>query len=158
MVALTDEAATALLASTLASPDKWGTVSAPGEDAPVRGARGAASPGESEPPRGRGRRLPETLAALAARDDLIRIARARFWPDASEREAAREIAAGIARYTGTAWVRERLADQVPTRHAGRPAAIWWKLLSIRDHVPSPETVRRALRRAAIREPASTPHW
>lgn len=100
-------------------------------------------------PRGRGRRLPETLAALAARDDLIRVARARFWPDASEREAATQIAVSIARYGATAWVRERLADQVPTRHAGRPAAIWWKLLSIRDHVPSPETVRRALRRAVF---------
>ncbi|MFL9826940.1 hypothetical protein [Rhodoplanes sp. SY1] len=148
MVSIIDDA-TAPPTPPLLCPSGRDGVEWPGAVELTCGARGAVSPGAGELPRGRGRRLPETLAALAARDDLIRTAREKFWPDATEREAATQIAAGIARYAASAWVRERLADQVPTRHAGRPAAIWWKVLSIRDHVPSPETVRRALRRGVF---------
>jgi hypothetical protein len=116
-----------------------------------RRGRGRQGKGKSyllirdEPSRGRGKRLPSTLEALARRDELIRTARAQFFASLSEREAAVRIAASIGRYASTAWTRERLADTVPQRHVGKVTAIWWQLLSVHDHAPSAETVRRALR-------------
>lgn len=126
--------------------DDQGGAVVPGEPEPTGEPRGAATAGAGEAVRGRGRRLPATVARLAERDRLLQGARARFWPDLSEREAAREIAAAIRRYASTAWWRERVLDTVPARHAGRPAELWWRLLKVHDHPPSPETVRRAIRR------------
>ncbi len=92
----------------------------------------------------RGHRLPETLAALARRDELIRQAAERFFSDASDHEAARLLHQALERYAGCAWQRERSAPECPPRHAGRLTASCWHILHAVDRVPSEPLIRKII--------------
>lgn len=104
---------------------------------------------DAEPLTGPGRRSIETLLALSERDRLLREMVARFFPDLSQREAARQVRTRLLRFSTGAWRRERACPFCPARHAGTLSELLWRLLRARDAIPSEATVRRAL---AIREP------
>jgi hypothetical protein len=94
--------------------------------------------------RGPGHRLPETLAALARRDELIREAVERFFPGASGHEAARRLHQALDLYACCAWQRERRAAECPARHIGRLTAFCWHILRAVDHVPSEPLIRKII--------------
>jgi hypothetical protein len=91
----------------------------------------------------RGRRLPETLAALDERDKLL-IEAAVFFPGVSQREAARQLRIALLRYREGRFRRDRSEALCPSQHAGKLKAVLWAILRTRDHVPSESTIRRAL--------------
>lgn len=99
---------------------------------------------EFPPCRGRGRRRPDTLAALAERDRLLRQWASRFLPDASHAAAARIIYAELSRYCASGWRFERTAEQVPSRHRGRPRELAWMILCTKDNIPAERSIRRTL--------------
>jgi hypothetical protein len=99
----------------------------------------------AEPVDRRGRRLPETIAARAERDRLICEAAAMF-PGASDREVARKLHSAIDLYRCTAWLRER-GERPSPRHA-----ILWAILSVIDHTPSAELIRKIVSERAFRYP------
>lgn len=109
---------------------------------PDLASAGVAGPSHAE--RGRGKRLPETLASIELRNELLREARRRFFPYCPEREAAREIASALSRFQSSAWIRERCLEVCPERHRGRLGELLWTLLHVRDHVPSFATIRNAI--------------
>ena len=96
---------------------------------------------------GRGRRTPRLLRQLNERDALIRQA-ARFYPGVSDREAARQIRTKLLRYQQGAWRRERAEALCPPRHADKLTALLWRLLKVRDAVPSERTIRMVLGRSS----------
>lgn len=91
-----------------------------------------------------GHRSPQTLAALAERAALLRKAADRFFPGASQREAARRLREAMSRYREGRWRRERTEPQCPVRHDEKVTALFWQLLRLHDAVPSISTIRRAL--------------
>lgn len=93
--------------------------------------------------RGRGR-LPSTLAALAERDRLLRVAAARFCVGLSENASATKLAAELQRFRSTAWRRDASQPTCPHRHAGSLREILYQILRTRDAPISPRTIRRAL--------------
>ncbi|MFD2185005.1 hypothetical protein [Rhodoplanes azumiensis] len=107
----------------------------------------ARSPATAVPigaPRGRGKRLPSTLARLATRDRLVRQWRDAFLSDASALAAAETIARELTRYRAAAWTRERTADECPQRHRGRPAELAWCVLKVCDRDLSARHIRRII--------------
>jgi hypothetical protein len=94
----------------------------------------------------RGHRLPETLAAIARRDELICEAVKRFFPDLYDHEAAWRLHQALERYACSAWPRERAAPGMPLRHVDRLAGLCWHILDAIDHVPSVRTIRFILSR------------
>jgi hypothetical protein len=88
----------------------------------------------------RGHRSPQTLLLIDERDAFLREA-ATFFPGLSDRETARRIRSALARYQGGRWRRERTEATCPGRCRGLDAVLW-RLLKVRDHVPSEMTVRR----------------
>jgi hypothetical protein len=92
----------------------------------------------------RGHRLPETLHAIARRDELICEAARRYFPGASDREIARQLRTALSRYREGRWRRDRSESLCP--HAGKLPALLWCLLKTRDAVPSDRTIRLALAR------------
>ena len=92
----------------------------------------------------RGHRLPETLAALARRDELIREAVERFFPGASGHEAARLLHQALGRYACAAWQRERSAAECPARHVGRLSELCFHILRAVDRVPSEPLIRKII--------------
>jgi hypothetical protein len=97
-----------------------------------------------EAPRGRGRRLPETVERLALRDQLVRQWAQRFLPGLSALAAAEVIHRELSRYRAAGWSYERTAEDVPIRHLGRPRELAWRILRTHDALPSIRTLRRAL--------------
>ncbi|MHB2166079.1 hypothetical protein [Alsobacter sp. R-9] len=93
---------------------------------------------------GPGRRRQATRAALAGRDALLRVVRHRHYSDLPLSEAARQIAAGLARYRSTAWRREHHLDAAPPERAGTPAGIFWRILRAHDADLSARRVRAVL--------------
>jgi hypothetical protein len=107
---------------------------------PVR----ASAFGDSAPVDRRGKRLPETLQAIAQRDALLREAAARFCAGATHHQAAEMLRTKLLRYQTSAWRRDRAQPECPSRLAGRLDALLFQILRTRDHVPSGVTIRRAL--------------
>jgi hypothetical protein len=93
----------------------------------------------------RGKRLPETLQAIAQRDALLREAAARFFPDATHHQAAEMLRVKLLRYQTSAWRRDRAEAECPPRLAGRLDELLWQILKTHDHTPSAVTIRRAFR-------------
>lgn len=66
-----------------------------------------------------------------------------------------ELQRRIARYECTAWLRERILPECPTRHAGRPEAICWEILRLYGHTPTARTIRRVLEFTKLRTSQGT---
>ncbi|MHC6150545.1 hypothetical protein ACVSQB_01990 [Bradyrhizobium elkanii] len=73
-------------------------------------------------------------ARFTERDELILAARRTFFSKLSARQAATEIATGLARYAATAWLRDRTAEVCPDRIAGHVNGAYWRILK---SVPRP---------------------
>jgi len=93
---------------------------------------------------GRGRRNPDTLAALARRDELICEAVAAYFPGASANDAAHRLHTALHRYECGSWRRDRTSDVLPSRHAGRIAAHCWQILRVIERTPSARSIRLIL--------------
>ncbi len=89
---------------------------------------------------GAGKRLPETKALLARRDDLLKRI-AKFYTG-SGRARAVAIAEGWSRYATTAWPRDRDADACPRRHMGTPQAVHFDLMKLSLMPLSAESIRK----------------
>jgi hypothetical protein len=85
------------------------------------------------------------LAAIEQRNDLLRVAAARFLPGLCVQAAARDLHRELRRYATTAWPRERLLDALPQKHRGTMREALWRALKARDHIPSESHLRRILR-------------
>ena len=95
-------------------------------------------------PVGRGHRSPQTLQMICERDTLLREA-AKYFPGASDREAARQLRIALSRYRDGRWRRDRSEATCPVQNQGKLTALLYPLLRTRDHVPSVMTIRRAFR-------------
>jgi hypothetical protein len=95
---------------------------------------------------GRGHRTVATLSLIAERDRLLVEAAAKFYSGLSGREAARHLRVALLRYREGAWRRTRAEAVCPARNLGRLEELLWRLLKVRDHVPSDRSVRTALAR------------
>lgn len=91
----------------------------------------------------RGHRSPQTQLLISERDAYLREARARFCGGMSERSAARVLHQRLSIYRNGRWRRERIEATLPARCHGLDALLW-KLLKVRDAVPSVMTIRRSL--------------
>lgn len=81
-----------------------------------------------------GQRSPETLAAIAERDRLVRELAATYFPGLSRNQQSVRIHAELSRYAATTWVRAR-AD-AECRHGDRRRRLLWAILKARGgHVP-----------------------
>jgi hypothetical protein len=97
-----------------------------------------------EPLDRRGRRLPETLARIEQRDDLIVEAAEKFFPGLSASAAAEALRRALARYADCAWRRDAATPRCPDRHRGRIEGACWEILSVHARVPATRTIRLAL--------------
>lgn len=102
---------------------------------------------DAVPVRGRGIRLPETLARIEQGDDVLREMRSRHYASLSGREAARQIRSALDRYRSGRWRRDRLANRFPSDPL---AALCARYLTIADRLPSLTKIRAAI--GAIRWP------
>jgi hypothetical protein len=89
---------------------------------------------DSAPVDRRGKRLPETIEAIALRDALLREAAARFCAGMTPFQAAQVLHVKLLRYQTSAWQRHRSAEECPPRLAGRDGELLWQILKARDHV------------------------
>lgn len=99
---------------------------------------------DSAPVDRRGKRLPETIEAIALRDALLREAAARFCAGMTDHQASALLHVKLLRYQTSAWRRDRAEAECPLRLAGRLDAVLWQILKTHDHVCSAMTIRRAL--------------
>jgi hypothetical protein len=99
---------------------------------------------------GRGKRLPETRAALSARDMLLHEAARLHFPG-KDRPAATLLRGALLRYQKSRWLRSTCADSVCPHEANSLYAILWAILKLHDYTPSTRTIRRAV--SAIRGPS-----
>lgn len=90
------------------------------------------------------RQRADLLAAIRARNRILRDAAATMLPGLPLVEAANCIHKAMLRYRESAWERERHLDQCPLRHRGKLRGAAWEALQQRDHVPSPRSIRRIL--------------
>jgi hypothetical protein len=97
---------------------------------------------------GPGCRTPQTLLLIDERDALVRDA-ARFYPGLSHREIARRLRTALLVYRDCRWRHDQSELTCPPQHAGKLTAVLWKLLKVRDFVPSERTVRAALSQAEV---------
>ncbi len=93
---------------------------------------------------GPGKRLPETKALLARRDNLLREV-GKFYPG-STRERAKAICSDWTNYAANAWERDRKSETCPERHRGTKYAIYFALLAAHLPVRRPDLIRRVLGR------------
>ncbi|PVE22305.1 hypothetical protein DC522_21730 [Microvirga sp. KLBC 81] len=93
---------------------------------------------------GPGQRTLATQAALALRNDLLREAAIRFYPDLPPSAQARELARDLQRYAATGWLRERMHDACPVRHVGKQGELLWRILKARDNPLRPRAIRKIL--------------
>ena len=101
---------------------------------------------DAVPVDGRGHRSPQTLLILDERNELIRAA-AKFFPDASDREIARQLRSALSTYRAGRWRRDQSEATCPVQHAGKLTAVLWMLLKVRDAPPpSVRTITVALSR------------
>jgi hypothetical protein len=92
----------------------------------------------------RGKRLPETLAAIETRNLLMIEAVERFAPGASSLSQGHELHHALRRFECGAWRRDKIADACPARWSGRLEAYLWAILRARDHVPSVSAIRQII--------------
>ncbi|GAB9242095.1 hypothetical protein BDS110ZK12_39380 [Bradyrhizobium diazoefficiens] len=86
-----------------------------------------------------GQRSPETLAAIAERDRLIRELAATYFPGLSRNQQAKAIRRDLLRYAGGEWRRTR-SDEV-CRHRDDRRRLIWQILELRGgHVPAVRTI------------------
>jgi hypothetical protein len=85
----------------------------------------------------------DMLAAIKARDCILRDATAML-PRLPLIEAANRIHIAMVRYRESTWRHERHLDECPRRHRGTLREMAWQALRLRDHVPSPRSIRRIL--------------
>jgi hypothetical protein len=91
----------------------------------------------------RGGRSWRTRAATAQRDELVRDAVRRFFPNESASRQAERLAEALARYrAGPDWRRDRAAAEIPYQATLRGHA--WTILKARDHALSAERIRKIL--------------
>jgi hypothetical protein len=108
--------------------------------------------------RGRGRRLPSTLAALDRRDDLLRQAFRRFFPvGTTYSEGADVLHQRLSIYLSSGWRNERSSEHCPQRFAGRLAEYVWLILQAHPVVPASRTIRGILAIRGQRADASSDH-
>ena len=90
-----------------------------------------------------GQRRPETLAAIAERDRLIRELAATCFPTLTRNQQSMRIHAELARYASTTWTRTR-AD-LECRHRDDRRRLIWQVLKARGgHFPSVRTINQIL--------------
>lgn len=82
--------------------------------------------------------------ANAERDALLVDGLARFFAGLPKRAAASEFAAQWRRYEATGWLRDRTCQELPPRHAGSIAEVFWRALKICPHSLSAERLRRLM--------------
>lgn len=85
----------------------------------------------------------QSAAQIAARDQLLRLAALRFWPDVGVTEQARHLALALGRYHAGRWQRERSANENPHR-GDTLAGYLWQLLRLRDRCIGERQIARAL--------------
>jgi hypothetical protein len=93
---------------------------------------------------GVGQRSIATQVALARRNAILCEAARRFWPGSKAR-AARELSSALRQYEATAWRRERIHDEVPSRHKRHVQAYCWLALREWPQPLSAAHIRRILR-------------
>jgi hypothetical protein len=74
---------------------------------------------------------------------VVRDAAQKFYPDASQAAAARELHKVLKRYAAAGWIRERALPDCPAP-AGTLRAMLWAILRARADVPSARRLRALL--------------
>ena len=92
--------------------------------------------------RGHGR-TPRVQLMIDERNRYLRAA-AKFYPGCGDREVARQLRAALMRYRNGRFRRDRSDLTCPVQHKGKLVEILYRLLRVKDHVPSEITIRRAL--------------
>ncbi len=82
-------------------------------------------------------------AALASRDRALLDA-GEFLPSLTSHARAAALHSELTRYQTSAWSRDRILDNCPTRYVGTIRANLWHALKANDAVPSARTIRRLL--------------
>lgn len=138
-----DTPAEQLLAWPDAGGDQQSELACP-ERASRMGDAGAGMAGPTVSTDRRGKRTAQTIEALAERDRLVRAMAARFFGGMSLLAQARQVHVELSRYASSAWTYERVVDELPSRHIGRAREYAWRILRVRDYVPSIRALRRTL--------------
>jgi hypothetical protein len=86
----------------------------------------------------------DMLAAIKARDCILRGAALIMMPGLPLIEAANRIHRAMLRYRESAWQRERQLDTCPPRYRGTLREMAWQALRLWDAVPSASRIRRIL--------------
>jgi hypothetical protein len=94
--------------------------------------------------RGRGRRLPATMATIYIRNALLVEMAKLFHRGASNHAAAAAIRKRLALYRAGAWRRHCAEETLPAALVGKIEELLWFVLKQRDAVPSERTIRAAL--------------
>ena len=84
------------------------------------------------------------LSRTAGRDEMIRAAVGRYYPDMPSSAAADKFHTDWSRFSSSAWQREQYLQECPQRHAGTIRETFWHLLRMRDAVLSARQIRRVL--------------
>ncbi|MET4198750.1 hypothetical protein ABIA95_002750 [Bradyrhizobium sp. LA8.1] len=98
------------------------------------------------PPAGPGHRLPMTLLHLRVRDLFLRAAAEIHCAGISNHAAAEWLHKRLARYRECGWQRDRIAETVPPRLAGRVEGLLFCVLKCSDRLVSSRLVRAVLAR------------
>ena len=98
---------------------------------------------------GRGHRSPQTLLMLDERDAMLREAAAMFFPGDSMNATAKQLHRALDRYCCGAWLRERVAITLPSRHLGRLDGFCWRLLRTVNRVPGESRIRQIISRGVF---------
>jgi hypothetical protein len=93
----------------------------------------------------RGQRRLATRVRLERRDNLIREAAARFFPGMRTNAQADRLARALARYSDTAWRRDRMVSECPARLVNTLQAYCWELLANNEKVLGAERIKQILR-------------
>ncbi len=95
---------------------------------------------------GPGHRTPATLLAIDERDRYLREAAA-FCAGMTDAAAAAYLRERLCRYRSAGWRRDYAENLCPPRLAGRIDAVLWKVLKVKDSIPSERLIRLVLARA-----------
>jgi hypothetical protein len=108
-----------------------------------RCAGGVADPFELRPQPGH--RTASTRLAYEKRDELLRLTAFHHYPEKSLAEQARRLHAELSKYAVSAWQRERVLDEAPSRYReGDVRLLCWRILKAVDHVLTVEAIRKIL--------------
>jgi hypothetical protein len=84
------------------------------------------------------------MLAINERDRYLRVAADRFCAGMSDRAAGEMLRKKLARYREGAWRRDRSEPLCPPRHRGSIAELLWRVLKVRDSLPSERLIRLVL--------------